>query len=123
MTGATPLRWQLLRDRDVWQETLGQMAQDTGMLWLEKLRIEVTDDHAPSDASATDALGQMMRDMLAEPGMMAALQEEFDALLAELPASRRTVLAPTPEAAAARAQRLAASGAAQMIARMKGADG
>ncbi|MBM1817632.1 metallophosphoesterase family protein [Pseudosulfitobacter pseudonitzschiae] len=123
LTGATPLRWQLLRDRDVWQETLGQMAQDTGMLWLEKLRIEVTDDHAPSDASATDALGQMMRDMLAEPGMMAALQEEFDALLAELPASRRTVLAPTPEAAAARAQRLAASGAAQMIARMKGADG
>ncbi|KEJ94653.1 DNA repair exonuclease SbcCD nuclease subunit [Pseudosulfitobacter pseudonitzschiae] len=123
LTGATPLRWQLLRDRDVWQETLGQMAQDTGVLWLEKLRIEVTDDHAPSDASATDALGQMMRDMLAEPGMMAALQEEFDALLAELPASRRTVLAPTPEAAAARAQRLAASGAAQMIARMKGADG
>ncbi|MBM2293635.1 DNA repair exonuclease [Sulfitobacter pseudonitzschiae] len=122
LKGATPLHWQLLRDRDVWQETLAQMAQDTGVLWLEKLRIEVMDDHAPSDASATDALGQMMRDMLAEPGMMAALQEEFDALLAELPASRRTELAPTPEAAAARAQQLAASGAAQMIARMKGAD-
>ncbi|ASM74803.1 MULTISPECIES: metallophosphoesterase family protein [Roseobacteraceae] len=122
LSGATPLHWQLLRDRDIWQETLGRMAQDTGMLWLEKLRFDLRDDHTPADASATDALGQMMQDMLAEPGMMAALQDEFDTLLAELPAARRTALAPTQEAAAARAQQLAASGAAQMIARMKGAD-
>lgn len=124
LAGATPLHWQLLRDRDTWQETLGEMAQDTGMLWLEKLRFDLGGDHAPApaDASATDALGQMMQDMRAEPGMMAALQEEFDTLLADLPAARRAALAPTEEAAAARAQQLAASGAALMIARMKGAD-
>lgn len=122
LTGATPLHWQLLRDRDIWQETLEQMAQDTGVLWLEKLRFDITDTHTPADASATDALRQLMQDILSEPGMMAALQADFDTMLAELPAARRTDLAPTQEVAAARAQQLAASGAAQMIARMKGAD-
>lgn len=120
--GDTPLHWQLLRDRDIWQEALTQMTQDTGVLWLEKLRFDFGGAPAPVDASATDELGQMMHAMLAEPGMMAALQDEFDTLLAELPAARRAALAPTQEAAAARAQQLAASGAALMIARMKGAD-
>ncbi|MEL6204064.1 MAG: DNA repair exonuclease [Pseudomonadota bacterium] len=122
LQGATPRRWQILRDRDVWAETADRIAQETGRLWLEKLRTDLSD---PTEAGqgATDELARLMDEIRRESGFDASCRDMLDALLGELPPARRAALLPDEDAADALVQKLAGRGAARIVARMKGAGG
>ncbi|MEQ5868333.1 DNA repair exonuclease [Sagittula sp. NFXS13] len=122
LTGHTDLHWQILRDRDVWQETIDKTAQDTGVLWLEKLSFDLKAPQTSGPSvSATDTLADLMAQITTEPGFADALHADMRALLDDLPATRRAVLLPDEDAARALATDLARNGAAGMLARMKGA--
>lgn len=121
----TPSRhWQILRDRDVWNETAGAIARQTGRLWLEKLVLDLS---APggtgTGAAATDELARLMAAIRDEPGFSASVREDVEGVLAELPHNRRTALMPDEAGADALVRRLVDAGARRLIARMKGAAG
>lgn len=120
LTGRTPRRWQILRDRDVWSDTAAEYARETDALWLDKIVFDLSDAAAPGH-SATDELADLMRTVRAEPGFAATCRAEIEDLLRELPAQRRAELLPDEAAMDALAQRLAAGGAERILARMKGA--
>ncbi|WP_425072769.1 metallophosphoesterase family protein [Sagittula sp. S175] len=119
-TGATPLRWQMVRDRDVWEETAREMARDTGTLWIEKVAFDLSDPLAAPSSSATDDLARLMDDLRAEPGFQGQLRVEMEALLSELPASRRAALLPDAATAESLTDEIARAGAHSILARMKG---
>jgi exonuclease SbcD len=123
LTGATPRGWAMRRDRDMWAEVLGQMASDTGRLWIEKLEFDVT---PPVEAAAGDAVGELhnlMAEIAGEDGFSAAAQQEMEQMLALLPQARRAELVPDPAALAALLERLTGSAVLAMTAAMRGADG
>lgn len=120
LRGDSPLRWQLLRDPDIWTETAVQSALETGQLWLDRLVLDL--DHAEARSqTAIDELAGLMEAIRAEDGFAETTRAELKALLAELPPQRRAALAPDEDAVAALAQRLAADGGQSLVARMKGA--
>lgn len=120
LTGRHPRRWQILRDRDVWTETAAGCARETGRLWLDKLVVDLTDPARPGQ-SATDELARIMETVRTEPGFAESCRADLEQILTELPAARRGELVPDSTALDALAHRLAESGAARMLARMKGA--
>jgi DNA repair exonuclease SbcCD nuclease subunit len=120
LAGRTPHRWQILRDHDTWCETAAQIARETGILWLDKLRFDLSDDIAPGHA-ATDELADLMGRIRAEPGFAGSCRDAIEEALKELPPQRRGELLPDETAMERLAQRLAATGAERILARMKGA--
>lgn len=122
LIGASPLRWQILRDRDIWSETAEQIAGETGRLWLDKFVVDLTGAAAQSQ-SATDELAQLMDAIRTEPGFAETCRIELESVLTELPPQRRAALMPDEDAATALGERLTSEGGQRMIARMKGANG
>lgn len=122
LTGRPQRHWQILRDRDVWMQTVADLARETGRLWLEKL---VLDLHEPGETgertAATDELARLMETIAREPGFSETLRGELDAALAELPPHRRAALIPDEAAASALGRQLAEAGTARLVALMKGA--
>jgi len=124
LAGQTSLAWSLLRDQDIWRDIVQTLARDAGPIWIEKLKLDVTDDaQTAGSAAATVELAQMMQAIAAELGFAAWRDAELEAVLSDLPRDRRLALAPDAETAKTLGQSLAAAGAAQLLARMKGADG
>lgn len=122
LTGDAAAAWTLRRDLDIWREAADRLAEDTGVLWIERLEIaEGTADHGGSDA--VSELARMMAEIRAEPGFAAAAIEELDQVLALLPAERRRALAGDADALQALADRVAEAGAEDVAARMRGAHG
>ncbi|MBU2936510.1 DNA repair exonuclease [Pacificibacter marinus] len=123
LTGRPPRYWQILRDRDVWQEQINDLAQMAGDLWIDKL---VFDLAAPvvetATASATDELAATMLDIVTERGFTSVARAEIDTLLQDLPVGVRARLMPDEVAADALSHRLAKSGAYRVLARMKGVE-
>jgi len=119
LTGDSPRRWQILRDRDVWTETAAQISRETGHLWLDKLVFNLS-DKATTGHSATDELAKIMDTIRKEPGFAETCRAELEVVLAELPAHRRGVLLPDEGAMAALGQRLTETGAQRILAQMKG---
>jgi DNA repair exonuclease SbcCD nuclease subunit len=123
LAGATPGAWALRRDRDLWAETARLMAEETGRLWIEELALDVAppgeDAAAPADAVAE--LGRLMAALRAEPGFLAEARAEVEEVLRHLPPDRRAALLPGAAALDTLAERLAAAGADEMVARMRGA--
>ncbi|MES2666554.1 MAG: DNA repair exonuclease [Pseudomonadota bacterium] len=121
--GATPCCWPLRRDRDVWAETVAQMAQDTGRLWIEKLTLAVTPPAAaPSPHDAVAEVQAIMAQIATEDGFRNAARAELDQMLALLPPARRAALAPDAVAQAALVDRLTQDAILSMTAAMRGAD-
>ncbi|MBP0481208.1 metallophosphoesterase family protein [Sagittula salina] len=120
LRGATPLRWAILRDRDTWEETVAQLARDTGRLWLEKLSLDLSEPAGTSTKSAVDDLARLMAEIRAEPGFHSALRADAEQLLSDLPPARRAALLPDEAAADRLTAGLAEDGALRIIARMKG---
>ena len=110
LAGRTPRRWQMLRDHDTWIETAVQIARETGVLWLDKLQFDLSDDVAPGQV-ATDELAGLMSRIRAEPGFAKSCREAIEEALKELPPQRRGELLPDEAAMERLAQRLAATGA------------
>lgn len=120
VTGRSPRRWQMARDRDVWVEAATAYARATGRLWLEKLVFDLSDDEARGP-SATDELATIMQAVRGEPGFAAACRAEIEDILKELPPARRAALLPDEGALDRLADRLATEGAERVLARVKGA--
>jgi len=120
LTGRTPRRWQVLRDQDVWTNTAAQYARETGTLWLDKVVFDLSESAGPGH-SATDELAGIMKTIREEPGFAETCHAEIDGILRELPPQRRAELLPDEAAMDQLAQRLAATGAERILARMKGA--
>ncbi len=120
LTGDSARRWQILRDHDIWTDTVAQMARETGRLWLDKLVLDLA-GHAAPGQSATDELAAIMETIRGEPGFSAGRRADIEAVLQEFTPKRRAELLPDETAMEQLAQRLAASGAERLLARMKGA--
>jgi exonuclease SbcD len=124
LAGNTTRHWQVLRDRDVWTETVSTMAAETGQLWVEKLTFALQAPAittATTDTSATFELGRLMAQIATQEGFAALALAEVDEVLSHLPASRRAVLMPDEAARAALAATLSEAGAEHLLALMKGA--
>ncbi|MFT7311364.1 MAG: exonuclease SbcD [Paracoccaceae bacterium] len=124
LAGNTTRHWQVLRDRDVWTETVSTMAAQTGRLWVEKLIFALqapATTTATTDTSATRELGRLMAQIATQEGFAAQALAEVDEVLSHLPASRRAVLMPDEAARAALAATLSEAGAEHLLALMKGA--
>jgi DNA repair exonuclease SbcCD nuclease subunit len=120
LTGETPLRWSLLRDRDFWEETAAAYARETDALWLERLVLDLPPGQTRG-AGAVDELAALMEAIRAEPGFAAAGREAVEAVLGELPTHRRAALMPDEETTEALVARLAEEGAETITARLRGA--
>jgi DNA repair exonuclease SbcCD nuclease subunit len=125
LTGATPLAWEVERDRAVWTETAARLGRETGGVYLDKLVLDLTPprtaDTADTLATASAELAEIMGQIAAEPGFAAWRDAELDTLLSDLPPRRRAALLPDAAALTHLAADLGADGARQMIARLKGA--
>ncbi|MDO6590036.1 DNA repair exonuclease [Loktanella sp. D2R18] len=120
LTGQSDRYWQILRDQSLWEETIRTLAHETGQIWIDKVRFDLSPP-ATATHSATDELAEIMQAMRGEPGIAARLTDLLETTLSELPAQARAALVPTPDALATLTQELTGQGTAQMIALMKGA--
>lgn len=120
LTGETALRWPLLRDRETWEQTLRDMAAETGRLWIERLDLDLA---APLEqAQGTTAAGELtalIGHILQEEGFVDAARAEVSDLLAQLPPSERRRLLPTEEALPALTEALARDGAERVAALLR----
>lgn len=124
LTGRPARHWQILRDQGMWSEQAATLARDTGVLWLDKLRLEIDAPTAgDSPGTASGELALLMDTIRAEPGFAATAQTEVEEMLADLPQSLRARLMPDETATRALALRLAEDGARHVLARMKGGAG
>ena len=121
LRGATPLGWRIVRDQAQWHETVAGLARDTGVLWLDKLKLEITDGAAASSGQAAGELANLMTGILDEPAIAAQLQAEIEAMIGALPTGVKARMLPDEDAARALTRSVAENGAAQVLARMKGA--
>ena len=123
LVGAPPRYWQILRDRDVWTEQVTDMARDTGVLWLEKLVLNLD---IPAAAAGTSAaigeLARIMTEIRAEAGFIATAKAEVEAVLSDAPPVVRAKLWPDETEAEALIDRLALTGSDWVLARMKGTE-
>ena len=110
LSGRTARHWQVLRDRDIWAETVSQIAEETGRLWIEKLSFALEAPNAAADTSATQELGRLMAQIAAEEGFAAQAQAEVDEVLSQLPPARRAGLMSDAAALSALTQEFAGAG-------------
>jgi len=124
LTGQSALAWQLRRDADVWTETIHELARDTGCLWVEAVRIDVSEPpQTAASPNAVTELAQIMRAIRAEEGFATQARAELDEMIALLPPERRQALAPDEAGTAALLDEITDQAAQAMLARMKGAVG
>ena len=119
--GRTARHWQVLRDRDIWAETVSQIAEETGRLWIEKLNFALEAPIAAAASSATEELGQLMAQIASEEGFAAHALAEVDEVLSQLPPARRAELMADAAALSVLTSELAKAGSQHLFALMKGA--
>ena len=122
LTGRTHLRWQLLRDIDVWQEYIQSVAEETDSLWIEKVRLDLQDpvDHRPS-TGATDELGTLMSAIQLEDSFNTMTRREVESLIGQLPPGQKALLMSDESAIEKLCRSINSEGAEFMLAQMKGA--
>ncbi|MBP1849655.1 metallophosphoesterase family protein [Rhizobium halophytocola] len=121
LAGRSPIGWTLLRDHEVWEETLAGLAEETGRLWIEKVRFDI--DLAPGGADTPSAVGELQALMQAiegETSFQTAILAEAEEMLALLPPDRRQDLLREADSGATLARALAETGARHVTALMKG---
>jgi len=121
LTGAAAQRWQILRDQDIWTETIIAFARSTGRLWIEKVSYELTSPPAiRREEMAIDELADIMQQIVSEEGFMAGINATTETVFAELPAQRRAVLIPDPDAVQRVSKIHAGTGAQRLLSAMRG---
>jgi DNA repair protein SbcD/Mre11 len=121
LSGRTARHWHVLRDRDIWTETVSQIAEETGRLWIEKLSFALEAPSAAVDTGATEELDRLMGQIAAEEGFAGQAQAEVDEVLSQLPPARRAELMADAEALSALTAELSEAGSKHLFALMKGA--
>lgn len=121
LSGRTARHWHVLRDRDIWTETVSQIAEETGRLWIEKLSFALEAPAEAVDTAATEELGRLMRQIAAEDSFATQAQAEVDEVLSQLPPARRAELMADAAALSDLTAELAEAGSKHLFALMKGA--
>lgn len=121
VSGRTGRHWQVLRDRDIWAETVSQIAEETSRLWIEKLDFALEAPNAATDTSASQELSHLMVQIAAEEGFGKRALGEVEDVLSQLPPTRRAELMSDAAALSTLTKNLAEAGSRHLIALMKGA--
>jgi exonuclease SbcD len=124
LTGATPLSWQLRRDRDLLLAETEQRAEGLGKTWIEKIEIATT---APVSTAVGGApadpvleLGELMRsDIIHQHGVREAVRELVKELRDDLPPEARGFSGDHEAAFEGLVDQLLAEGSEDMLARLK----
>jgi len=121
--GVTQRKWQILRDQDNWREIIAEMARSTGVLWVEKVKFNLTaeTDAGATDKSAVAELERLIDEIRSEPAFASELKQSLEAVVAEIPLGRRSRLIPSEAATEELTRSLSLAGAAAILAAMKGA--
>ncbi|RMG55231.1 MAG: DNA repair exonuclease [Gammaproteobacteria bacterium] len=121
LKGKSARRWQMLRDRDVWTETVSDIARETERLWLEQLVMEIESPRAAAEGgTAANELGRMMEDICKEAGFRAAACERVDEILAALPPELRRALATNEASRDSLVDQITRAGQERVLAHMRG---
>ena len=86
---------------------------------MDKFDFALEAPTAVADSSATDELGQLMKQIAAEEGFAAQAQAEVDDVLSQLPSARRAELLADEAALAEQTRDLAEAGSKHLFALMK----
>jgi DNA repair protein SbcD/Mre11 len=124
LTGATPLSWQLRRDRDLLLAETEQRAEGLGKTWIEKIEVVTT---APANTPAGGAtadpvqeLGDLMRsDIIRQHGVREAVRDLVNELRDDLPPEARGFSGDDEAAFEALIDQLLTEGSEDMLARLK----
>ena len=114
--------WKLLRDRDVWNETVRTILRETSRLWLEKLVIERFETKMQPGNDAIDELGRLMDVVRQEEAFRRGIHGRVEEFLSELPPELRTELAGDETGLAKLADDLALAGRECVLAHMRGGE-
>ena len=121
LTGQYEYRWEIVRDLEIWEETINEIASESGKIWVEELTIDLADlDISKKGTTAVDELGQIMHQIIDEEGFMDGITNYCDEVLKQLPAEQRTELLPDENAIAQLTKEWAELGVQHVYARMKG---
>jgi len=122
MVGQTERAWQIRRDADVWEETIRDLAEETGCLWVEQVELEVAvGSEEQGSADAVSELKDIMSELRGEEGFRASVKQELDHIISLLPPDRRQVLVPDEAASEKLLEEITNQASISMVALMKGA--
>lgn len=122
LVGQTERAWQIRRDADVWEETIRDLAEETGCLWVEKVELDVVvNSENPEAANAVSELKSIMSELRDEEGFQTSAKHELDHLVSLLPPDRRQALTPDEAASAKLLEDITDQAAISMLALLKGA--
>ncbi|WP_312951075.1 DNA repair exonuclease [Agrobacterium sp.] len=124
LTGATPLSFQLRRDRDLLLAETEQRAESIGRTWIEKIEVATT---APTSVTSGDTaadpvleLGELMRnDIIKQHGIREAVRDLVKELRDDLPPEARAFSGDNEVAFEALIDQLLAEGSDDILARLK----
>ncbi|MGQ2908776.1 MAG: metallophosphoesterase family protein [Aliihoeflea sp.] len=124
LTGATPLSWQLRRDRDLLLAEIEQRAEGLGKIWIEKIEIATTVPvSAPVGTATADPvleLGELMRsDIIHQHGVREAVRDLVKELRDDMPPEARGFSGDDEAAFEALIDQLLTEGSEDMLARLK----
>jgi exonuclease SbcD len=124
LTGATPLSWQLRRDRDLLLAEAEQRAEGLGKTWIEKIEILTTAPvSVPVGGGTADPvleLGELMRnDIIHQHGVREAVRDLVKELRDDLPAEARNFSGDNEAAFESLVDQLLSEGSEDMLARLK----
>ncbi|RCS24756.1 DNA repair exonuclease [Phyllobacterium salinisoli] len=124
LSGATPLSWQLRRDRDLLLAQTEQRAEGLGKTWIEKIEIVTTAPvSAPAGNTTADPvleLGELMRnDIIHQHGVREAVRDLVKELRDDLPPEARGFSGDDEAAFEALVDQLLREGSEDMLARLK----
>ena len=124
LTGATPLSWQLRRDRDLLLAESEQRAEGLGKTWVEKIEIATT---APVNTSVGSSsadpileLGELVHnDIIHQHGVREAVRDLVKEVRDDLPPEARAFSGDDEAAFEALIDQLLSEGSEDMLARLK----
>lgn len=124
LTGATPLSWQLRRDRDLLLAETEQRAEGLGKTWIEKIEIATTAPASTPDGGAIAdpvlELGELMcSDIIHQHGVREAVRDLVMELRDDLPPEARGFSGEDEAAFEALVDQLLSEGSEDMLARLK----
>ncbi|TIV47657.1 MAG: DNA repair exonuclease [Mesorhizobium sp.] len=122
LTGATPLSWKLIRDKDLLLAEAQQVAGQLGGTWIEKLDLDVVspgDDAATGIADPTYELAASMRGDATSDAFRSEARAFIQKTVAELPAEGRDFAGKSEAELDLFLDRALARGIDQVIARLK----